>query len=187
MTDIYKPSTATLENAKIAPAQYEAMYKGSVELPEVFWAVQAKRLDWIKKPTIIKNASFEGDVSIKWYEDGALNACYNCVDRHVENGLGERTALIFEGDEPTDDKHVSYAELKDEVSRLANALKDMGAKKGDRIIIYMPMVLEAAYAMLACARIGAIHSVVFGGFSPTALRDRIIDCDAKTATSSMAH
>ena len=179
MTDIYKPSTATLENAKIAPAQYEAMYKGSVELPEVFWAVQAKRLDWIKKPTIIKNASFEGDVSIKWYEDGALNACYNCVDRHVENGLGERTALIFEGDEPTDDKHVSYAELKDEVSRLANALKDMGAKKGDRIIIYMPMVLEAAYAMLACARIGAIHSVVFGGFSPTALRDRIIDCDAK--------
>jgi len=179
MTDIYKPSTATLENAKIAPAQYDAMYKGSVELPEVFWAVQAKRLDWIKKPTIIKNASFEGDVSIKWYEDGALNACYNCVDRHVENGLGERTALIFEGDEPTDDKHVSYAELKDEVSRLANALKDMGAKKGDRIIIYMPMVLEAAYAMLACARIGAIHSVVFGGFSPTALRDRIIDCDAK--------
>lgn len=175
----YAPSTATLENAKIQPEQYEAMYKGSVEMPEVFWAVQAGRLDWIKKPTLIKNTSFDGDVSIKWYEDGQLNACYNCVDRHVENGLGDRTALIFEGDEPTDDKHVSYGELKDEVSRLANALKTLNVKKGDRVIIYMPMVLEACYAMLACARIGAIHSVVFGGFSPNALRDRILDCDAK--------
>jgi len=179
MSEIFKPSAATLENAAISPAQYEAMYKGSIEQPEIFWAVQAKRLDWIKKPTKIKNASFEGDVSIKWYEDGVLNACYNCVDRHVENGKGDNVALIYEGDEPDVDKKITYAELKDEVSRLANTLKKLGVEKGDRVIIYMPMIPEAAYAMLACARIGAVHSVVFGGFSPTSLRDRILDCDAK--------
>ena len=179
MDERVKPSPEILNNVNITEDQYDAMYKGSIEQPDIFWAVQAKRLDWVKKPTKIKNTSFEGDVSIKWYEDGVLNACYNCVDRHVENGKADDTALIWEGDEPTDDKKVTYAELKTEVSKLANALKELGVKKGDPVIIYMPMVLEAAYAMLACARIGAVHSVVFGGFSPAALRDRIKDCNAK--------
>ena len=177
--EIYAPSAETLENARVSEEQYEAMYKGSVEQPDIFWAVQAQRIDWFKKPTKIKNTSFDGDVSIKWYEDGTLNACYNCVDRHVENGNGDDIALIWEGDEPHQDSQVSYSELLTEVSLLANALKNQGVQKGDRVIIYMPMVLEATYAMLACARIGAVHSVVFGGFSPQSLRDRILDCDAK--------
>ncbi|MGB0720500.1 MAG: acetate--CoA ligase, partial [Bdellovibrionales bacterium] len=177
--ETYPPSAEITNNANISENQYEAMYKGSVEQPDIFWAVQAKRLDWIKKPTKIKNTSFEGDVSIKWYEDGVLNACYNCVDRHVENGKGDDIALIWEGDDPNQDKKATYAQLKDEVAKLANALKSLGVQKGDRVIIYMPMVLEAVYAMLACARIGAVHSVVFGGFSPQSLHDRIVDCDAK--------
>ena len=178
MTDTYKPSKETIENTAISEEQYEAMYKGSIEQPEIFWAVQAKRLDWFKKPTKIKNTSFDGDVSIKWYEDGVLNACYNCIDRHLPEKEDD-VALIWEGDEPHQDSTVTYGELLSEVSLLANALKARGVKKGDRVIIYMPMVLEACYAMLACARIGAVHSVVFGGFSPQALKDRIIDCDAK--------
>ncbi|MGH1397592.1 MAG: acetate--CoA ligase [Alphaproteobacteria bacterium] len=179
MSADYKPSSDILSNVGVSEEQYEAMYRGSIEQPDVFWAVQGKRLDWFKRPSKIKNTSFEGDVSIKWYEDGVLNACYNCVDRHVERGNGETTALIWEGDEPDQDARVSYAQLKDEVSRLANGLKSLGVSKGDRVIIYMPMVLEAVYAMLACARIGAVHSVVFGGFSPQSLRDRILDCDAR--------
>ncbi len=153
------------------------MYNGSINQPDVFWAVQSNRLDWFKKPTLIKNTSFEGDISIKWYENGVLNACYNCVDRHLPE-KSDDIALIFEGDEPTDSKGVTYAQLKAEVSKLANALKQRGVKKGNRVTIYMPMVLEATYAMLACARIGAVHSVVFGGFSPEALRDRIINCES---------
>jgi acetyl-CoA synthetase len=176
--ETYPPSQAILDNLEITEEKYDAMYKGSIEQPEIFWAVQAKRLDWFKKPTKIKNTSFEGDVSIKWYEDGTLNACYNCVDRHIPEKEND-TALIFEGDDPNDDDKVTYGQLKTEVSKLANALKEMGVQKGDRVIIYMPMILEATYAMLACARIGAIHSVVFGGFSPQSLHDRIIDCDAK--------
>lgn len=178
MDERVPPSSYILDHVSITEDQYDAMYKGSIEQPDIFWAVQAKRLDWFKQPTKIKNTNFEGDVSIKWYEDGVLNACYNCVDRHLPEKEND-TALIWEGDEPTDDKTITYGELKTEVSKLANALKELGIKKGDTVIIYMPMVLEATYAMLACARIGAVHSVVFGGFSPTALRDRIQDCKAK--------
>ena len=183
MSETVKPSADILNTTAISEDQYNAMYQGSINQPDIFWAVQAKRLDWFKRPTIIKNTNFgskenPNDVSIKWYEDGILNACYNCVDRHLpekENDI----ALIWEGDEPHQDNTVTYGELLTEVSLLANGLKSLGVKKGDRVIIYMPMVLEAVYAMLACARIGAIHSVVFGGFSPQSLRDRITDCDAK--------
>ncbi len=174
----YPPSGEILKGIGITEEKYESMYKGSIEQPEVFWAVQSKRIDWFKQPTIIKNTSFEGDVSIKWYEDGVLNACFNCVDRHLPKKEND-VALIWEGDDPNDDAKVTYGELLSEVSRLANALKALNVKKGDRVIIYMPMVLEAVYAMLACARIGAVHSVVFGGFSPDALRNRIDDCEAK--------
>jgi acetyl-CoA synthetase len=183
MSETFKPSSDILNNALIAPEQYEAMYKGSIEQPEVFWAVQAKRIDWFKKPTKIKNTSFEGDVSIKWYEDGTLNACYNCVDRHLPE-KDDNVALIWEGDEPEQDSTVTYGELLTNVSLLANGLKELGVQKGDRVIIYMPMVCEAVYAMLACARIGAVHSVVFGGFSPQALQDRINDCDAKVVITA---
>ncbi|MBL4805207.1 MAG: acetate--CoA ligase [Alphaproteobacteria bacterium] len=183
MSETFKPSPDILNNVKVSEEQYEAMYKGSIEQPEVFWAVQSKRLDWFKEPKKIKNTSFEGDVSIKWYEDGTLNACYNCVDRHLPEKEDD-IALIWEGDEPEQDSKVTYGELLTNVSLLANGLKDLGVKKGDRVIIYMPMVCEAVYAMLACARIGAVHSVVFGGFSPQALRDRINDCDAKVVITA---
>ena len=179
----YPPSGEILKGIGITEEKYESMYKGSIEQPEVFWAVQSKRIDWFKQPTIIKNTSFEGDVSIKWYEDGVLNACFNCVDRHLPKKEND-VALIWEGDDPNDDAKVTYGELLSEVSRLANALKALNVKKGDRVIIYMPMVLEAVYAMLACARIGAVHSVVFGGFSPDALRNRIDDCEAKVVLTA---
>lgn len=165
MTETFKPSAEILKNVGINEDQYNEMYKGSIAQPDIFWAVQAKRLDWFKRPSMIKNTSFEGDVSIKWYEDGVLNACYNCVDRHLPEKEDD-IALIWEGDEPHQDNKVTYGELLTEVSLLANGLKSLGVEKGDRVIIYMPMVLEAVYAMLACARIGAVHSVVFGGFSP---------------------
>jgi acetyl-CoA synthetase len=157
--------------------RYNAIYKYSIEKPVAFWDEQGKRLDWFKDYTKVKNTSFDGDVSIKWYENGTLNACYNCVDRHIEK-RGAQTALIFEADEPGQHQYITYRHLKDEVSRLANALKERGVEKGDRVTIYMPMIVEAVYAMLACARIGAVHSVVFGGFSPDSLRDRILDCDS---------
>lgn len=187
MTDIFTPSKSILKNAKISKEQYDAMYRGSVMQPEVFWAVQANRLDWFQKPTKIKNTSFgsknDPHVSIKWYEDGVLNACHNCVDRHLPEKKDD-TALIWEGNEPDQDKKITYAQLKENVSKLGNALKALGVKKGDRVIIYMPMILEAAYAMLACARIGAVHSVVFGGFSPESLKDRIQDCTAEVVITA---
>ncbi len=179
MTDkCFKPSQETAENAYISKERYEEMYQHSIQAPEEFWAEQAKRIDWYKEPTKIKNTSFTSPVSIKWYEDGELNACYNCIDRHLPE-KEHHTALIFEGNDPGESSKVTYGQLKDEVSKLANALKARGVKKGDRVAIYMPMVLEATYAMLACARIGAIHSVVFAGFSPEALRSRIKDSDAQ--------
>ncbi len=165
------------ETAHITLEKYAQMYQQSIDDPETFWEEIGKRITWFKDPTKIKNTSFDKPVSIKWYEDGVLNACYNCVDRHLpekENDI----ALIWEGDNPEHDKKITYSELKGEVCRLANALKDRNIKKGDRVTIYMPMVPEAVYAMLACARIGAIHSVVFGGFSPDSLKDRILDCDS---------
>ena len=179
-SEIYKPSKDIVKNAHVDADKYAAMYHGSLEQPDIFWAVQAKRLSWFKQPTIIKNTSFEGNVDIKWYEDGKLNACYNCVDRHVENGKANDTALIFEPDDPqSPNQSVTYADLQIQVSKLANAMKELGVEKGDRVIIYMPMILEATYAMLACARIGAVHSVVFGGFSPDSLANRIDDCGPK--------
>jgi acetyl-CoA synthetase len=178
MPDTFPPSKQTLENVLVTEERYNEMYARSLSDPDGFWAEMAERLDWFKKPAKIKNASFEGDVSIKWYEDGTLNACYNCVDRHLPHKKDD-VALIWEGDNPEQDKKITYGQMKDEVSRLGNALKSLGVQKGDRVIIYMPMVPEAVYAMLACARIGAVHSVVFGGFSPESLRNRIQDCAAK--------
>ncbi len=157
---------------------YDRLYAESISDPDAFWAKQAERLDWITKPSRISNWSFD-PVDIKWYEDGRLNICHNALDRHVETGKGDVTALIFEPDDPqSDERKLTYAELLAEVIKMANALKKMGAKKGDRVTIYMPMIVEGAVAMLACSRIGAVHSVVFGGFSPEALAGRIKDCES---------
>ncbi|MGH1376101.1 MAG: acetate--CoA ligase [Alphaproteobacteria bacterium] len=178
MTDIYKPSKEIVKRANISAHEYETMYKESIENPDTFWGEMAERIDWFTPPTTIKNTSFKSPISIKWYEDGTLNACYNCIDRHLPEKLTS-TALIFEGNNPEESRKITYGELKEEVSKLANALKERGVKKGDRVTIYMPMVCEAVYAMLACARIGAVHSVVFGGFSPESLKNRILDCQSR--------
>jgi len=155
--------------------QYLKMYKESIDNSTKFWAKEGERLDWIKKFTKIKESDFSNEVSIKWYYDGTLNVAYNCIDRHLEK-RGDQTAIIWEGDDPNQSKTLSYKQLHDQVCRFSNALKNEGIKKGDIVTIYMPMIPEAAIAMLACARIGAIHSVVFGGFSPEALAGRIQDC-----------
>ncbi|HEV3043975.1 MAG TPA: acetate--CoA ligase [Roseiarcus sp.] len=159
--------------AYIDDAKYKALYARSIKDPDGFWAEEAKRIDWTKPFTKVKNVSFgPGDVSIKWYEDGETNVAVNCIDRHLAR-RGDQTAILWEGDDPKDSKRVTYRQLHDSVCRLANVLKSYGVKKGDRVTIYMPMIPEAAFAMLACARIGAIHSVVFGGFSPDSLAGRI--------------
>ena len=176
---IYAVPAAWKKRALVDAAGYEKSYAESVKNPAKFWGKQAKRLDWFKAPTKIKNTTFEyPNVSIKWYEDGVLNVAYNCIDRHLKKRANQ-TAIIWEGDNPYDDKKITYAELFEHVCRMANVLKKQGVKKGDRVTIYMPMIPEAAYAMLACARIGAVHSVVFGGFSPESLAGRILDCDSK--------
>ena len=180
---IFKPTPALAEHAWVNERKYHEMYGRSVKDPDGFWAEMAGALDWYKNPTKIKNATFAGDVSIKWFEDGVLNACFNCVDRHLPD-RADQTALIWEGDDPKDSKKITYAELKDNVCRLANALKASGIKKGDRVTIYMPMTAEAVYSLLACARIGAVHNVVFGGFSPNSIRDRIIDCDSSVVITA---
>jgi acetyl-CoA synthetase len=164
-------------------AKYEEMYRRSVDDPEEFWAEQGKRIDWIKPYTQIKDVSFEGDVHIKWFHDGTLNASANCLDRHLAT-RGDQVAIIWEGDDPTVARKITYRELHEAVCKFANGLKAAGAKKGDRITIYLPMIPEAAIAMLACTRIGAIHSVVFGGFSPEALAGRIQDCDSNIIITS---
>jgi acetyl-CoA synthetase len=164
------------KRAFVDDAKYQEMYARSIKDPNGFWAEHAKRVDWIKPFTKVKNTSFDPhNVSIKWFEDGTLNACYNCVDRHLAK-RGDQTALIWEGDDPKDDKKVTYKQLHAEVSRFANVLKKQGVKKGDRVTIYLPMIVEAAYAILACARIGAVHSVIFGGFSPDSIAGRVDDC-----------
>ncbi|WP_343561186.1 acetate--CoA ligase [Kiloniella sp. b19] len=168
------------ENAWINESRYLQMYEESVSDPEKFWGEHGKRLHWFEPYTKVRNVSFgdgtpQGDVHIRWYEDGVTNACYNCVDRHLATKKDD-TAIIWEGDDPSDCLHITFTQLHEHVCRLANALKARGVKKGDRVTIYMPMIPEATYAMLACARIGAIHSVVFGGFSPDALAGRIEDC-----------
>ncbi|MFA1624967.1 AMP-binding protein, partial [Rhizobium mongolense] len=154
---------------------YLEWYKESVENPDAFWAEHGKRIDWFKPYTKVKNTSFTGKVSIKWFEDGETNASHNCIDRHLKDH-GNQVAIIWEGDDPSLHKKITYNELYEHVCRMANVLKKHGVKKGDRVTIYMPMIPEAAYAMLACARIGAVHSVVFGGFSPEALAGRLVDC-----------
>ena len=163
------------QSAWVSEKKYFGMYEESVRNPERFWSEHGKRLDWIKPYTKVKNTSFDGNVSIKWYEDGTLNAAYNCIDRHLKL-RADQTAILWEGDDPKESRHVSYSELHESVCRLGNVLKTLGVKKGDRVTIYMPMIPEAAFAMLACARIGAVHSVVFGGFSPESLIGRIKDC-----------
>ncbi len=179
MSDVYPVSDEWAKRAFADNDKYLQMYRESIENPDAFWGREGKRLDWITPYTRVKNASYgPGDVSIKWYEDGVLNVSANCIDRHLET-RGDQVAIIWEGDDPSVDKKITYNELHENVCRFANVLKSMGAKKGDRITLYMPMIPEAAYAMLACARIGAVHSVVFGGFSPDSLAGRIIDCDSK--------
>ncbi len=164
-------------SAHVNADQYRSLYEAADRDPDAFWRAEMKRVAWMKTPTKIKNTSFTGDVSIKWFEDGTLNASVSCLDRHLAT-RGDQTAIIWEGDNPNDSKHVTYRELHEQVCRLANAMKALGVKRGDRVTIYMPMVPEAASAMLACTRIGAIHSVVFGGFSPDSLANRIQDCDS---------
>ncbi|OWU71863.1 acetyl-CoA synthetase [Roseovarius sp. 22II1-1F6A] len=171
--------------AHVDAARYEQMYQASVDDPDAFWAKEGKRLDWIEPFTKVKNANFTlGEVSIKWFEDGVLNVAANCIDRHLAS-RADQTAIIWEPDEPTDPAlHITYRELHENVCRFANVLLSQGVMRGDRVVIYMPMIPEAAYAMLACARIGAIHSIVFAGFSPDALANRINDCGAKLVVTA---
>jgi acetyl-CoA synthetase len=176
----YKVPKEWKERAFINKAAYEKLYEKSLDKPDKFWGKEGQRIDWIKPYTKVKNATFEyPNVSIKWYEDGTLNVSANCIDRHLKK-RGKQTAIIFEPDDPkAEAQHITYRELYENVCRLANVLKANGVKRGDRVTIYLPMIPEAAYAMLACARIGAIHSVVFGGFSPDSLAGRIEDCGSK--------
>ncbi|MGE4534824.1 MULTISPECIES: acetate--CoA ligase [Halomonas] len=177
--NVYPVSDAIAAKAWADKDTYQAMYQQSVDDPEAFWSEQAKRVDWFKFPSKIKHTSFDPhNVDIRWYEDGTLNASVNCLDRHLET-RGDQTAIIWEGDDPNDAAHISYRDLHERTCQLANALKAQGVKKGDVVTLYMPMVPEAAVAMLACARIGAVHSVVFGGFSPDALAQRIIGAKSK--------
>ncbi|MCC0055491.1 MAG: acetate--CoA ligase [Rhodobiaceae bacterium] len=174
---VFKVSKAWATRAHVDEATYQKMYKASVKDPDKFWGKHGKRIDWFKPYTKVKNTNFgPGKVSIKWFEDGVTNASYNCIDRHLKT-RADQVAIIWEGDNPYDDRKITYGELYDRVCRLANVLKSNGVKKGDRVTIYLPMIPEAAYSMLACARIGAVHSVVFGGFSPDALAGRIVDAE----------
>ncbi|AII85952.1 acetate--CoA ligase [Planktomarina temperata] len=176
---IYPPAAAFAASAHADKATYEAMYAASIADPDAFWDAQGKRLDWMTPYTKVKDTTFEhSGVSIKWYDDGVLNVSANCIDRHLAT-RGTQTAIIWEGDNPEDSAHITYAQLHTEVCKLANVYKSLGVRKGDRVVLYMPMIPEAAYAMLACNRIGAVHSIVFGGFSPEALAARITACDAK--------
>ena len=175
---MYPPSADFIANAHITKDKYVAMYNASVNDPEAFWAEHGKRVDWMTPFTKIKNVNYAyPDVSIKWFEDGELNVAANCIDRHLAT-RGDQTAIIWEGDNPDESKHITYNELHTQVSKLANVYKNMGVGKGDRVVLYIPMIPEAAYAMLACARIGAIHSIVFAGFSPEALAARVDGCKA---------
>jgi len=176
---VFAPSAAAVARTRTTAAQYEEMYARSLSDPDGFWKEQSQRIDWIKAPTKIKNTSYTyPDISIKWFEDGVLNISANCVDRHLATRADE-TAIIWEGDIPGTDDKVTYRQLHERLGRFANVLKANGVKKGDRVTIYMPMIIDTAVAMLACARIGAVHSVIFGGFSPDSIAGRINDCDSK--------
>jgi len=175
MIDVPAEIAAT---AHIDAAKYQEMYQRSIDDPEGFWGEHGKRIDWIKPYTQVKDVSYdEGDLHIRWFHDGTLNVSANCIDRHLAD-KADQTAIIWEGDDPKDHAHITYRELHEKVCKLANAMKNLGVKKGDRVTIYLPMIPEATYAMLACARIGAVHSIVFGGFSPESLHGRIEDCDS---------
>jgi acetyl-CoA synthetase len=179
MSDLVPVPSDAAARAHIDAERYRAMYDASVADPDKFWGEHGLRLDWTKPYTRVKNTSFDyGNVSIKWFEDGELNVCANCVDRHLAK-RGDQTAILWEGDDPSTDRRITYRELHREVCKTANVLKGLGIGKGDRVVIYMPMIPETAYFMLACARIGAVHSVVFGGFSPDSLASRVEDCGAK--------
>ena len=175
---VYPVTDAAAKRTHMTKDQYESAYASSVADPDAFWMEEGKRIDWIKPYSKAGNWTYDyPDVSIKWFEDGTLNVSANCIDRHLAT-RGDQVAIIWEGDDPGDDMKITYKELHGHVCRLANAMKANGVKKGDRVTLYMPMVPEAAYAMLACTRIGAVHSIVFGGFSPDALAGRIVDCDS---------
>ncbi|MGE3931574.1 MAG: AMP-binding protein, partial [Hyphomonadaceae bacterium] len=170
--------------AYVDDVAYRSMHAAALADPEAFWGVHGRRLDWIKPYTRVKDTSFDkDDFHIRWYEDGVLNASANCIDRHLAD-RSDQTAIIWEGDEPGQSRHITYKTLSEEVCRFANVLKANGVKRGDRVTIYLPMIPEAAYAMLACARIGAVHSVVFGGFSPESLANRIKDCESKVVITA---
>ena len=176
---IYKSKQNIIDNALISKVDYKKMYLDSINDPVTFWEEQGKRLDWFKPYKKVREYSYDQDnLSIKWYEDGQLNVSYNCIDRHLEE-RANKVAILWEGDDPSDVRKITYKELFVEVSKFSNSLKSIGVKKGDRVTIYMPMIPEATFAMLACTRIGAIHSVVFGGFSPEALAGRIVDCKSE--------
>ena len=167
------------DSAHLTKDKYEEAYKFALDNPEAFWEKEGKRINWINPYTRVKDVTWSNnDVNIKWFYDGTLNASYNCIDRHLSD-KSDQIAIIWEGDDPNESKKITYKELHQKVSKFANMMKHFGVQKGDRVTIYMPMIPEAAYAMLACSRIGAIHSVVFGGFSPDALAGRILDCDSK--------
>ena len=177
-SSLYKPSSSIIEKSHVNRETYEKMYEESINDPSLFWQKHGKRIDWIKPYSKVNDVSYnKKNLHIKWFEDGTLNASFNCLDRHVKS-KGDNIAIIWEGDDPSDSKKITYNELYKDVCKFANVLKKAGAKKGDRITIYMPMIPEATIAMLACTRIGAIHSVVFGGFSPDALAGRIEDCNS---------
>ena len=180
MTDkLYPVPAAWAERAFVNEASYERLYNQSVTNPEVFWGEAGKRLDWMRPYSKVKSTSFKpGHVSIRWFEDGTLNVSSNCIDRHLAT-RGDHVAIIWEGDNPNESEQITYRQLHERVQRFANVLKKHGAKKGDRITIYLPMIPEAAYAMLACARIGAVHSIVFGGFSPDSVQNRVDDAESK--------
>ena len=181
---VYDVPAEWAKRAWVNEAKYEEMYKRSLSDPQGFWGEHGKRIDWFKPYTKVKNISFDAHhVSIKWFEDGVTNVAHNCIDRHLPKRANQ-TAIIWEGDDPSKSRHITYAELADQVGHFANVLKGHGVKKGDRVTIYLPMIPEAAYAMLACARIGAIHSVVFGGFSSDALAGRIVDAKSEVVITA---
>ncbi|MEO1205158.1 MAG: acetate--CoA ligase [Pseudomonadota bacterium] len=182
--NVYPVTPEWAGRAWIDDAKYQEMYQRSIDDPEGFWGEMGRRVDWMKPYTKVKNTTFEtADVSIKWYEDGTLNVCANCVDRHLET-RGDQVAIIFEGDDPTVDEQITYKQLHERVCKLANVMKANGVKKGDRVTLYLPMIPEAAYAMLACARLGAVHSIVFAGFSPDSLLNRVEDAGSTFVITS---
>ena len=183
MSDVFQVPEHIAKTALVDAEKYAQWYERSIKDPEGFWGEHGKRLDWIKPYTKVKDASFEGDVHVRWYEDGTLNVAANCLDRHLAT-RGDKTAILWEGDDPSESRAITYRQLHEEVSRFANVLGSLGVTKGDRVTIYLPMIPEAAVAMLACARIGAIHSIVFGGFSPDALAGRIQDCGSSLVITS---